>query len=79
MSHPNRPPKYRHHKARNCAVVTINGRNHYLGPFGSPESHEKYACLIAEQFSDSRPKNHQKADSIESSNLTVNERRFSRA
>lgn len=42
------PPKYRLHRPRNCAVVTINGRNHYLGPFGSPESHEKYARLIAE-------------------------------
>ena len=44
----NRPPAYRLHKARNCAVVTIDGKNHYLGPYGSPESHEKYARLIAE-------------------------------
>jgi integrase len=29
-------------------VVTLHGHNHYLGPYGSPESHEKYACLIAE-------------------------------
>ncbi|MEJ7640260.1 MAG: hypothetical protein WKF75_20415, partial [Singulisphaera sp.] len=43
-----RPPTYRLHKARNSAVVTIDGRNHYLGPYGSPESHEKYARLIAE-------------------------------
>ena len=42
------PPTYRLHKARNCAVVTINGRNHYLGPYGSPESREAYARLIAE-------------------------------
>src|SRR5262249_39646893 len=42
------PPSYRFHKARNCAVVTINGRNHYLGAHGSPGSHEKYARLIAE-------------------------------
>jgi len=41
------PPKYRLHKARNCAVVTIDGKNHYLGPYGSPESFEKYARLIA--------------------------------
>jgi hypothetical protein len=41
-------PSYRHHKARDCAVVTIDGRNHYLGPWQSPESHEKYAALIAE-------------------------------
>lgn len=41
-------PAYRLHKARNCAVVTINGRNHYLGAWQSPESHEKYARLVAE-------------------------------
>ena len=39
---------YRLHKARDLAVVTIAGKNHYLGPYGSPESHEKYARLIAE-------------------------------
>jgi len=42
------PPSYRLHKARNCAVVTIAGKNHYLGPYGSPKSREKYAQLIAE-------------------------------
>ena len=41
-------PSYRFHRARNCAVVTINGRNHYLGVFNSPASKEKYARLIAE-------------------------------
>ena len=33
------PPSYRLHKARNCAVVTIDGQNHYLGAYGSPDSH----------------------------------------
>ena len=41
-------PKYRLHKARNCAVVRIDGKDHYLGPYDSPESHEKYARLISE-------------------------------
>lgn len=41
-------PSYRHHKPRGLAVVTINDKNHYLGPWQSPESHEKYAALIAE-------------------------------
>ena len=40
------PPSYRFHKARNCAVVTINGRNRYLGPYGSPESKEEYAATV---------------------------------
>jgi len=48
MPRTNRPPSYRRHKARNSAVVTLDGRNHYLGPYGSPESHEKYARLLAE-------------------------------
>ena len=48
MPRPTRPPTYRRHKARACAVVTLDGRNHYLGPWQSPESHEKYAALIAE-------------------------------
>ncbi len=48
MPRTNRPPSYRLHKARNCAIVTINGTSHYLGPYGSPDSHEKYARLIAE-------------------------------
>ena len=48
MPRTNRPPSYRFHKARKCAVVTIEGRNRYLGAYGSPESYEKYARLIAE-------------------------------
>jgi integrase len=41
-------PKYRFHKARNCAVVTIGGRDHYLGKYDSPDSWEKYHRLVAE-------------------------------
>src|SRR5690348_8670171 len=41
-------PAYRLHKARGCAVVTLGGRNYYLGTFGSPESRAKYNRLIAE-------------------------------
>ena len=48
MPRPKSQPAYRLHKARNCAVVTVGGKNHYLGPWQSPESHEKYAALIAE-------------------------------
>src|SRR5207237_753791 len=39
-------PAYRLQKARGCAVVTIDGHDHYLGPFGSPSSKQKYAALI---------------------------------
>lgn len=48
MSRVPRQPKYRLHEARNCAVVTLNGMNHYLGAYESPESYELYARPIAE-------------------------------
>jgi hypothetical protein len=47
-SRPRKQPSYRLHKARGSAVVTINGKNHYLGKHNSPESHEKYARLISQ-------------------------------
>lgn len=40
-------PSYCLHKASGRAVVKLNGRDHYLGPFGSDESHEAYQRLIA--------------------------------
>ena len=46
-----RRPKYRHHKARDCAVVTIHGKDHYLGEYDSPSSWEKYHRLVAEWMS----------------------------
>ncbi len=50
MPRPASPPKYRFHKARNCAVVTIGGRDHYLGAYNSPESWEKFHRLVAEHL-----------------------------
>jgi len=44
-------PKYRHHKAKNLAVVSIDGRDIYLGEFDSPVSHEKYRRTVAEWLS----------------------------
>lgn len=43
-----RVPSYCHHKASGRAVVRIDGRDHYLGPYGSDESHAAYERLIAE-------------------------------
>ena len=42
-----RTPKYRLHKPRNRAVVTIDGRDYYLGPYNSLESKAEYDRLIA--------------------------------
>ena len=41
-------PKYRRHKASGQALVTLNGRDIYLGTYDSPESHEEYRRIIAE-------------------------------
>lgn len=41
-----RPPKYRLHKSTGQAVVSIGGKVHQLGPYGSGESHERYEELI---------------------------------
>ncbi len=41
------PPKYRHYKPKNLAVVRIDGRDHYLGQHGSAESWERYHRLLA--------------------------------
>ena len=44
-------PKYRRQKHKDradAAFVELNGRRHYLGRYGSPESKEKYHRLLAE-------------------------------
>lgn len=45
-----RPPKYRLHKAKGLAVVTLNGHDHYLGKFNSAASKEAYRRLVAEHL-----------------------------
>jgi integrase len=45
----NKPPSYCFHKASGQAVVWLDGRTHYLGTYGSPESHAAYRRLIAER------------------------------
>ena len=45
-------PSYRYHKARNCAIVRIHGKDYYLGEYGSAGSKQLYAQLIAEKWAD---------------------------
>lgn len=47
-------PKYRLHRASGRAVVTFDGRDHYLGPHGSPESVREYDRLVAEYLGSGR-------------------------
>ena len=49
-----RPPKYRKHKASGQAVVTLNGRDFYLGPHGSTASRVEYDRLTAEWLQNGR-------------------------
>ncbi|HEX5102632.1 MAG TPA: site-specific integrase [Pirellulaceae bacterium] len=41
-------PSYCRHKASGQAVVRLDGVDRYLGPYGSPESYERYERAIAE-------------------------------
>jgi hypothetical protein len=43
-----RTPKYRHHKATGQAVVTLSGRDYYLGKWRSSESQREYARLTSQ-------------------------------
>jgi hypothetical protein len=69
-----RIPKYRHYRPKNLAVVRLNGRDHYLGRYDSPESHENYDRLIAEWLADGRTDRLQTCPSEEGNGqTTVNE------
>ena len=48
MSRRRKVPSYCRHKASGQAYVTLDGREHYLGVYGTQESRERYARLIAE-------------------------------
>ncbi len=43
-----RPPKYRHHRSTGQAVVTIAGREIYLGKYNSAARRELYRRLVVE-------------------------------
>lgn len=44
----NRKPSLRLHKPSNQAVVTLNGRDHYCGPWGSRRAQVEYQRLLGE-------------------------------
>jgi hypothetical protein len=43
-----RTPKHRRYQAKGLALVTINGRDVYLGKYGSESSKQEYWRLVAE-------------------------------
>ena len=48
-------PKYRKHRASGQAVVTLYGRDFYLGPHGTKASRTEYDRLISEWLAAGRP------------------------
>jgi len=47
-------PSYRLHKASGQAVVTLNGRDHDLGPYGSEQRHCCDERLVSEWLANHR-------------------------
>ena len=41
-------PSYRRHRASGQAVVTLNGVDHYLGPYGTEASKAEYDRVTSE-------------------------------
>jgi hypothetical protein len=50
----NSTPKYRHHRGTGQAVVTIGGKDFYLGKHGTAASKASYARLISERVATGR-------------------------
>ena len=50
----NHVPKYRKHRATDQGVVTINGRDYYLGPHGTRASKLEYDRLVGEWLAEGR-------------------------
>lgn len=47
-------PQYRKHRGSGQAVVTISGRDHYLGPHGTKTSKFEYDRLVGEWLASGR-------------------------
>jgi hypothetical protein len=62
-------PTYRRHKPSGLAVVSLAGRDYYLGPYGTKPSRSEYDRLLAEWITQGRPE----AGELRASDMTVNE------
>jgi hypothetical protein len=71
LAKPSRLPTYRLHKPTGLAVVSIGGRDVYLGRHESPESRAEYDRIIAEWLATGRRPI--TADSASPTDLSVNE------
>jgi hypothetical protein len=68
-----RTPSYRLHKPTGRAVVTLNGRDYYLGEYGTPESQSEYDRLVAEWLTNGRTISRRGSGSASGFDISVNE------
>ena len=68
-------PKYRLHKTSGKAVVSINGKDFYLGKHGTTASHQRYKELIADKWyppgSDPKPAISKLSDEVSVTKLAI--------
>ena len=57
-TNPDFVPTYRKHKSTGQAVVTLGGKDHYLGRYGTKDSKAEYDRLIAEWLAGGRRLHH---------------------
>jgi integrase len=65
-------PSYQLHKATGQARITINGKDRYLGKFGTPESRTEYEAIVRQLILD-RARGEVQRQAIISAGLTINE------
>src|SRR5262249_41871382 len=70
---PDRLPKLTHHKASSKGVVRLNGRDHYCGPFGTPECQATYLRIVSEWLANGRREPDPKEAAPASGDVTINE------
>ncbi|MFO0825082.1 MAG: hypothetical protein U0792_18495 [Gemmataceae bacterium] len=61
MPRPQSIPKLCHHKASGRAVVRLNGHDHHVGKFGTPEAKAAYDLLIKRWLDGGRQPLHPRA------------------
>ena len=70
--HNSHVPAYRLHKPSGQARVIINREHIYLGKFGSPESREQYARLIAQISSNGGDRPAKRSTLLDKPGLSIN-------
>ena len=71
-------PKYRKHRATGQAVVTLSGRDFYLGPHGTKASRREYDRLIGEWLACGRQPLHVSAADLSVAELCVRYLKYAR-